>query len=254
MHALHEESRSFWLLEWFTIGGLAGLIRRAPVPAVAIGGWFLTYLLLKGGASGRASVDSTSFYRLVMPAFPAFVLIVVSTVFLIPTVRRRRTAAAAPSPPTRIAVIAAAVLLAYPLAFVSTAHAWSSGHVVHLASANVLVPVSNELLPKVHVTPDAVRLSWKPVPGPSRVYYRIYRSGGIGCEDRTEGSRDCELDPSTAADTHRAHYVDRWPPNGVLIYRIGLLAGWRGDRNGADLLMVGPPVPVLVGGSGTQPG
>ena len=254
MHGLREEGRAFWLLEWLTIGGLAGLIRRAPVPGITVGAWFLSYLLFKGGAEGRSSVDSTSFFRLVMPAFPAFVLIAVSIVFLVPGVKRRRTVAAVPVPPTRLALVAALVLLAYPLAFVSTATAWSPGHVVRNPGANVLVPVSTDLEPDVLVTPDAVRLSWEPATGSSRVYYQVFRSGGIGCLERTAGARDCQLDPSTAGYTRRTRYVDRWPPTGVIIYRIGLLAGWKGDLESADLVMIGPPVRVLVGGTGGRTG
>jgi hypothetical protein len=249
MGSLHEESQWFWVLEWLTVGGLIGLIRRAPVPGLAVGAWFCSYLFFKGGAEGLASVDSTSFFRLVMPAFPAFTLICVSVVFLVPGIPRRRLAPAVPAQPTRLALVAVLALAVYPLLLVATAQAWPPGRVVKQDADNLLVPVSSSLAAHVFVQPDAVHLWWQPDGNPSHVAYEIFRSGGVGCTERTSGARDCVLDPASAGITRSSQYVDRWPPAGVLTYRIGLLAGpAEGDPGSSDLILVGPPVRVRFGG------
>ena len=183
---LRHISRAFWLLEWLVIGGLAGLIRRAPAYGIAIGAWFASYFLFKGGASGLATVNSTSFFRLVMPVFPAFVILALSIVFLLPGVPRRAPVAATPVPPTRLAVVAALALAVYPLVMVATARAWSAGHVAYAPQANLLVPVSNELRATAVVKDGTVRLSWRrPDHHSSRIHFVVFRSAAEDCVERT---------------------------------------------------------------------
>jgi len=130
---------------------------------------------------------------------------------------------------------------------VATATPWSEGKIVSDHPSNVLVPVSGKLEPHVRVRPDAVLLSWRPVGGPTKVFYRVLRSGRLGClYVSTSGSRDCEIDMTTAGFTRHTKYVDRWPPSGGNTYRIGVYAGWTGRLRDADLLLVGPPVTVEV--------
>jgi hypothetical protein len=248
LDSLGDEGRSFWLVEGLTIAGMVGLIRRVPAYGIAISAWFASYLLFKGGSAGLSSVDSTSFYRLVMPAFPAFVVIILSVVFLVPRVPRRNKVVAIPTPPTRAALVAVLVLAVYPLALVATAQAWPPGRVVKSDPANLLVPVSNELRATAVVEPGAVKLSWnRPERGSSRVYYQVLRWPDAGCVERTSGARDCLLSPATVWYTKRAKFVDRWPPGSVATYRIGLLASWKGNLKTADLILIGPPTTVELG-------
>jgi hypothetical protein len=245
---LREDSRLFSLLVVATIAGLVGIVRRAPIPGITVATWFLAYLLFKGGAEGRAGVHDTTFFRLVMPGYPAFVLIGVSVVFLVPRVRRRTVHRAIPARPTLAALLVAVVVLAYPLGMVGTAHAWPEGTIVSQHISNVLVPVSSKLRPRVRVGPDAVRLSWRPVRGPTRVFYRVFRSGIFGCMNfvETTDSRECEIDDAAVGFTALSRFEDQEPLPGYNTYRVGLYAAWTGKVENADLLLVGPPVTVVV--------
>src|SRR5207253_563159 len=63
----------FWsvrVVEWFAVAGLVGLLRRSPAKALLIGGWFGTFLLIKGTSPG-ADIEEGTFLRLFMPALQA---------------------------------------------------------------------------------------------------------------------------------------------------------------------------------------
>ncbi len=242
LRELQNAGWSLRFLEWLTVAGILGLVRRAPTYGVLIGTWFLAYVLFKGGASGRASADAMSFYRLVMPAYPAFVLLAVSPVFLVPGTKRRRRPAATPTRPTAISLVAVLALAVYPLVLVATATASPPRLTVKDGAANLLVPVVEELRPtSVVVQPDAVRLRWTmPDHGGSRVYFRIYRSAGTGCDPPAERNGPCVLRMEPAGVTYRTKYVDRWPPSGQTTYRIGLVAGWNRNPYDSDLILIGP--------------
>jgi hypothetical protein len=242
---LREVGWSLRLVEWLTIAGILGLVRRAPVYGVMVGAWFTSYLLFKGGASGRASVEQMSFFRFIMPAFPAFVLLALSIVFLVPGTRRRGRVVATPVAPTATALVAALVLAVYPLALVATAKASPAGQTVKDPAHNLLVPVSDELRATATATPDSVKLSWRmPDYGATRVYFRIYRSAGTGCDQVASGAQTCLLRMEPAGVTTRRRFVDWWPPPGEFTYRIGLIAGWTRELRHSDLLLIGPPINV----------
>ncbi len=227
-----------------------------------IGTWCLTYLLFKGGAAGRASVEATSAFRLVIPAYPAFVVLLVAGAFavvsgatLLPWLPRRVPIPATLAPPTRVTLVAAVVLAVYPFAAVVTATGWTTGRVVLDSTANTLVPVSNELRAVAVVEPDRVRLSWdSPEHGSSRVFYVVLRvDGPADCTERTEGARDCVLIAARPAGyTRRTRFLDIERRVTDVTYRIGMLAGWAGDLGNSDLLMVGPPLHVPLKGNPSE--
>ena len=67
----------FWAvrpLEWVPIAGLLALGRRSWPKAVLVTGWFVAFLIVKGTATD-SNVEDASFFRLMMPSFPAFVLL-----------------------------------------------------------------------------------------------------------------------------------------------------------------------------------
>jgi hypothetical protein len=252
LRELQNAGWSLRFLEWLTIAGILGLIRRAPVYGVMVAAWFASYLLFKGGAKGLQSVDQMSFFRFVMPAYPALVLIAVSIVFLVPGTRRRRRPTPAPTRPTAAALVAVLALAVYPLVLVATATASPSRLTVRYAAANLLVPVVDELRPtSVVVQPDQVRIRWKTVEhGASRVYFRIYRSAGTGCDPPPSSHEPCVMRMEPAGVTYRTRYVDRWPPTGQTTYRIGLVAGWNRNPFDSDLILVGPAFSAKPGRAG----
>jgi hypothetical protein len=187
-----------------------------------------------------------SFFRLTMPAFPAFVLIVLSIVFLVPGVRRRVAPAARPTPPTRLAVVFVAVLAAYPLAVVGTAKAWSANRVVKITSANLLVPVSDELRLKARVRRGLASMTWRVPPhGSSKVEFVFFRSPDSGCIERETGARDCLLNMTGVGTTGITRFDDS-PEPGTYTYRVGMISGWRSKTQSSDLLLIGPPLRVRI--------
>src|SRR5207302_231982 len=60
--------------------------------------WFFAYLFIKG-ASAQARVEDGSFFRFMMPAFPAYFLLAVSIPLLVPTVGPRLAERFPPGPP-----------------------------------------------------------------------------------------------------------------------------------------------------------
>jgi hypothetical protein len=251
---LHEMTHDLRVLEVVAVAGLVGLIRRVPAYGITVGAWFATYLLFKGGAAGRAYVDHMSFFRFVLPALPALVLMTVSVVFLFYRRPRRAPVVATPAPPTRVALVAAFLLAVYPLVLVATTHGWSPGRVAKDGRANLLVPVSDGLRATAVADAGSVRLAWRiPPHGSSRVHFQVFRSRGADCALRSSGSRDCLLRMDTAGFTDENTFVDDRPPSAGTTYRIGMLAGWTGLVENADLLVIGPPLRVeRVGRAGSS--
>lgn len=119
----------FWsgrLLVWMMLAGIVALARRSPRAAVLVGGWFLAFALVKGSSTG-ASTDDGGVFRMMMPSFPAFVLLVAALPLLLPHVPARlgtwRPGFASPPAKLRATAAGAAVVLSalLPLAAIAAA-------------------------------------------------------------------------------------------------------------------------------------
>ena len=81
----------FWVarvIEWLPLAGMVGLLARSRRGFLLIGSWFVVYLLTKGTYI-PASVEDASFFRIMMPSFPAYLLLAASVVLLVPGFRAR---------------------------------------------------------------------------------------------------------------------------------------------------------------------
>ena len=82
----------FWsqrLAQWAPFAGLLAVLRvRRGAIAALLGGWLAAFLVVKG-FSPRATIESGSFWRLLMPAWPAYLLLFASIPLLVPTLARR---------------------------------------------------------------------------------------------------------------------------------------------------------------------
>ena len=56
--------------------------------ALALGGWFAGYVAFRGSA-GTATFEDGEFFRLLLPALPAFVLLAAALPLLVPTLAAR---------------------------------------------------------------------------------------------------------------------------------------------------------------------
>src|SRR5581483_5602593 len=76
----------FWAirpLQWLGIAGVLALLRRGWARAALVSVWFYAFLVVKG-TSDQARVEDASFFRLLMPSFPAFVVLLAAVPLLAP--------------------------------------------------------------------------------------------------------------------------------------------------------------------------
>jgi hypothetical protein len=244
----------FWVarvIEWLPVAGLLAFLLRARRGLLLVGTWFIAYLLAKGTYL-PASVEDASFWRIMMPAFPAYLILAAGVVLLVPGVRAR-PAASTPPPTSRsfaIALTAAIVVFTIlPLGVIaSTPRLHDSGRQAVRLGDN-LIPVTSVGLRAV-TEGSAVRLSWQP-PSGSSVFYQVLRrdtaaGGGVLCAGKpAAASDDCELVMNGAATTKATNLVDH-PGRGTWEYRVGVAANWLNDPSLGDVYVVSPPVTVTV--------
>src|SRR5512139_1178389 len=98
-------------------------MRRGPIAAL-LGGWLGAFVVVKG-FSERASIEANTFWRLMLPAWPAYLLLFASIPLLVPTLagrlgdRVRPTMSAKPVAWRWIA-LAAALTVALPAVAIAT--------------------------------------------------------------------------------------------------------------------------------------
>ena len=149
----------FWsarVAQWAPLAGALAVARRSVPAAGLLLGWLLGYVIVKG-SSPVSSLEAGSFWRLVMPALPAYAILFAAIPLLVPTLPRRLGARIAARPgrrPGRRLVLALIVLLAaVPAAFVLTAAPLRGADQAILVEG-ILIPVDGET---VHLHRDARR-------------------------------------------------------------------------------------------------
>jgi hypothetical protein len=246
----------FWVarvMEWLPLAGIVALLVRSRRGLLLIGSWFVVYLLAKGTYI-PASIDDASFWRILMPAFPAYVLLAASVVLLVPRLRALPNGGAAPFAGRKLTValaVAAAAFAVAPLAVVAAVPPLHDGGTKAVQLADNLVPVSATIAPRAAADGNAVRLSWRArTSDPTDVFYRILRAdgnnSGTTCGGRQRNSADdCRLYMDDVTAVSRTSYVDR-PGPGTWSYRIGVSANWLDDLRYGDVYVVSKPVTVTV--------
>jgi hypothetical protein len=93
--ANEEELREFFwsvrLLEWLPLAGVLGVARRSPALAALLGLWFGAYLVARGTDPGF-TIGRGTFLPALLPAFPAYVLLVAAIPLLVPPLPSLRDA------------------------------------------------------------------------------------------------------------------------------------------------------------------
>jgi hypothetical protein len=247
----------FWSLrvvEWLVIAGLIGLSRRSLTAFLVVGGWFTAFVLTKA-TYPNASTDDASVFRIMMPAYPAFILLLASLVFLFPGRWRARFENARPSrsrirPRRRLALLgaSAAVFALYPLTLVAAASPLQGPQPRAYEAFGLLRSVDPGLRLTAAVVDHRVHLNWNDSqPAGTRVFYRIWRTkaanGGASCTPVPHAAANCQL----AMDDLGAHYGGSWvdkPGRGTWVYRLGLAANWLNSPLYGDVYSFGPPVAV----------
>jgi hypothetical protein len=272
-HQLHQNldglREFFWAvrpLEFVPIAGLLAIGRRSWPKAVLVFGWFAIFLVLKGTDS-QASVEDASFFRLLMPIFPAFVLMLAALPLLVPRFGLARRLLVAPPvrwrAGTRLLGAVGALVFVLPLILVAGTSAQAGPSAVSYPDQDVYVPVEGSFRLRVEGDGGTERLSWTaPYSGSSRVFYTVLRSPavypdptnpndrkaveGVACRPRTNGSAaDCRMFMTRLGATRTGSWTDR-PAPGRWTYRVTLSANWVDDPQRGDALMVSTPVTVTV--------
>ncbi len=259
----------FWAirpLQWLAIAGVLALLRRGWAKAALVSVWFYAFLVVKG-TSDQARIEDASFFRLLMPAFPAFVLLLAAVPLLVPKLSARLSALwpvprANPERLNRPIIWMAALTCALPLLLLATVRVQDSQRSVVNDAQHTLVPVSSAFHPSGTISNGVANLSWQApyrgsvgtfyvvlhaphkFPDPSNPEKRIVKRG-VSCREQKSGaSKDCHLYMRRLSATRAVTATDRPPAKGVWDYRIGLAANWLDDPTRGDVLLVSPAVTI----------
>jgi hypothetical protein len=247
MSGLREYFWSGRLLQWAPLAGALVVVRRSPPACGLLLGWMLSYVVIKG-SSPVATVDSGSFFRILMPAFPAFLLLVAMVPLLVPTLMRRLGSGLDPPPVRpigrRVVVAGAIVLGVVPLVLVSAATTVSNPERVVIVD-EILVPVDAKAVAlRVERSGSSQRLSWRAPTDRARLFYRVYRTDTALPTDTfcfETGATQCKLASNVLATTRETRITDGSPVPGAT-YRIGVAANWEDDSEQGDVFLLSAPV------------
>jgi hypothetical protein len=240
---LQSASWSPRVLEWIAVAGFVALLKRSPVKSIFFGTWLVAYILLGGAYRVRAG-DTLALWRVWMPAFPAFCVLVASLPLLWPGADRR-LALRFPYRPRRLVHAAAPAIAAVivPLVVVLALPVLHADNVAaQVKPKDEFVPLDHGPRATVRVTAGRVTLSWSAVHAPATVTYTVYRAPPpVNCADR-RGATRCVFEMSPLATTHATTFSER-PPKGVFTYRVALTANYRPNAKLPSLTVeIGPPV------------
>ena len=257
MSNLREFSWSARVAQFLPLAG-ALAVARVSVPAAALLlGWLLGYVVVKGAAD-VATVESGSYWRLIMPALPAFAILSASVPLLVPTFLGRMGTRLAPLPGRRpglrgsvafvavVGLVPIVVLLALPQLRVARNPAPPPGFVADSVLVDLIaVPVDDSVVSlRVRRVGNANVLTWTDSTTRARTFYKVYRaSPSRGFSDfvcNRHGVDRCELRAETLTVTRDREYVDRDPPADAT-YRVGVAANWLDDETRGDVFAISQP-------------
>jgi hypothetical protein len=249
---LREFMWSDRLLEFLPVAGIAALLIRNRRAGVFVGSWFAVFLLLKGTYI-NSRVEDATFWRLMMPAFPAFVVLAASVPLLIPSMRARPPVPKPWRTPKRVVVAVCAALVAlvslFPIALVAATKPIRGSNADAFVLGNTLVPTTGAFHPRARVADGSVRLGWDPVRSRAgATTYTIYRRSGpvdVFCGPIRNAPDLCTLYSDVVGTSRGTSFVDH-PPKGAWAYRVGMTANWLDDPHAGDVYMFSRPLTVKV--------
>ena len=256
MDALREFFWSPRLAQFAPFAGVLAVLRmRRYAIAGLLAGWLAAFLVVKG-FSPRANIESNTFWRLLMPAWPAYLLLFASIPMLVPTLARRLGDRVQPPRPTQVErrwlVVAAVATLAVPVTVTAAADRIQPPTPAIVqptdTEATILTPVDKEIALEVVREGAGERLTWTPGSWRADVFYRVYRMDGPG-EDTQCALSDgvawsCYLLSAPIATTRETTFVDPSPPADGATYRIGVGTNWVDDHAQGDVFDFSPPAPA----------
>jgi hypothetical protein len=240
------------LLEFLVVAGIVALVVRSRRAGVFVGVWFAAFLLLKG-TYVNSRVEDATFWRLMMPALPAFVVLAASLPLLIPGVRARPRSPMPWRVSKRLTIAVSAALMAalsvFPIALVAATKPIRGSRADAFTLEGTLVPTSRAFEPQARVRNGSVTLRWRSMePFAGRMTYTIYRTSStadVVCGPVPHAPDLCGLYADRVGTTRAPAFVDR-PGSGRWIYRIGATANWLDDPQAGDVYVFSRPLRVVV--------
>lgn len=246
----------FWsprLAQWAPFAGLLAVLRvRRGAIAGLLAGWLGAFLVVKG-FSPRADIQANTFWRLLMPAWPAYLLLLASIPLLVPTVARRLGDRVSPrsAAPVRLRWIAVAAILTIVVPGVAIAASSRIEPPEPPAivqefgnDTTIITPVDPGIELRVERVGATNRVTWHDPSWRAGVFYRVYRHDDPGSDLRcvTEGAVawNCFYDGSPLATTRERVIVDEAPVPGAS-YRVGVGTNWADDALLGDVFVFSPP-------------
>jgi hypothetical protein len=252
MDGLREFFWSARVAQWAPFAGLVAVLRAGRYPiAGLLGGWLAAFLVIKG-MSPRGSVEDGSFWRLLMPAWPAYLLLFASIPVLVPTLLRRLGPRR--DPPVdrtvrpRWVVLALVLTLLLPAAATAAADRVSPptpAIVPFVPSGEILTPVDTGIKVTSEPVADGLRLTWADGPWRAGVFYRVYRGlfpdGDLKCSTSNDYAWVCHFFGEPLGTTRDRSFVVTDPRPGAT-YRIGIGTNWANDPELGDIFVFSPPI------------
>jgi hypothetical protein len=247
--SLQEHFWSARLVEWLVVAGILGIARLSRPAACLAGTWFLAFVLIKG--SGQlGSLEDGSLLRMLIPAIPAFVLLMASIPLLLPGLPgklRPRPARAWGSPQQRLSLAIAGTLLfaAVPTALAGLARPLGDPSQAFYHASTGLVPTALPI--KVRVHGNRVTITWhRAAVRSASTFYVVLRAlpSCLGASGVTNAySRDYCL--TEIAELRQPGWSETLSP-GPYAYRITESANWRDDPLAGDPYLASPAVSFTI--------
>ena len=247
MSGLREFTVSARLIQWAPIAGAIALSRRSLPATGLFAGWLAAFLVVKG-TSPVTTVESGSFWRLMMPAFPAYLVLAAAIPLLVPTLARRLGARLDPVPVRAVGLrtlaVAAVLLALVPFVWVAASPP-IDGSARAVLLDEILTPVDGEKISLTVTNDGAARhITWSTRSWPATVFYRVYRTPAAGSDvdcSAGGGAAHCSITMELIGTTRTPTFTDGSPPPGVT-YRVAVAANAADDEDAGDVLVLSPPV------------
>jgi hypothetical protein len=252
------------VLEFGAVAGVIAVARRSWPKAVFLSVWLGAFFVVKG-SSPAVTVESGSFWRLMLPAFPAYFLLLASIPLLIP-VAGRELAERFPSLMRSYswrhpAVLGLAALSgAIPLLVVAALPSQKQAVAARVPLRSLFLPIDATWQPSVEGVEGGLQLRWPASHARGgNVFYVLYRSPvsyrfysndklvdqGLMCTPAS-GATQCSIEMDEVARGRDTVVIDR-PAPGRWTYRVGVAANWLDDPEQGDVFVVSGPRNVSLG-------
>lgn len=251
------------MIEYVPIAGAVAVARRSVPQAVFLATWLAAFFVVKG-SSEAVNVETGSIWRLLMPAFPAYFLLLAALPLLIPVwgsrLALRFPVRTRPLRPRNVAFVAGVtVFLVVPLAALAVLPPSNGTRAAKLPHQSLFVPHNADFGVTIEAAGDQIRLAWDPPRGISANQFYVVLSApqrywftqaggyvveGIHCREGGASKR-CTVEMNELGRTRETELLFE-QPRGLWTYRVAIAANWRDDMGAGDILLISRPLTAAV--------